>query len=250
MITARMVILESAFESQSFSGLWRWFYPVCLSDDGNELYLVKRNPDNSDIYVAYRADGIWSKAIPLNRHINSKADETSAGISSDRQMLWFTSARKGGSGDWIFISHNGCRWRMGRARNAGKVINTQFDEESPSPVNNGKALFFSSKGHYSMGGYDIFYATQQGKTWNDPVNIGYPVNNTTDNFGFVPLDDGISGYYSRSIFPRNSWRYLQVTLKSMIQFHDQADVEIILRAPEPSILMCFTIGRMIRRSGT
>jgi hypothetical protein len=195
------------------------FYPVCLSDNGKELYLVKRNPDNSDIYVAYHTDGTWSKAIPLNRHINSKADETSAGISSDRQMLWFTSARKGGSGGLdIYFSQRDADGEWGRARNAGKVINTLFDEESPSPVNNGKALFFSSKGHYSMGGYDIFHVTRQGKTWNDPVNIGYPVNNTTDNFGFVALDDGISGYYSKINIPGGTAEDIfRVTLKSMIR---------------------------------
>jgi hypothetical protein len=48
-----------------------------------------------------------------------------------------------------------------------------------------------------MGGFDIFYSVFDGKSWRDPQNVGSPINNTTDNLGFVPLNDGATGYYSR-----------------------------------------------------
>lgn len=47
-----------------------------------------------------------------------------------------------------------------------------------------------------MGGYDIFYAVKKDKSWSEPVNIGSPINNTSDNLRFVPLGNGTSGYYA------------------------------------------------------
>jgi tetratricopeptide (TPR) repeat protein len=192
------------------------FYPVGLSYDGKELYLVKKNGDNSDLYVSYRNNETWSKAEPLNSFINTKANETSACISADKKTLWFTSSRKGGEGELdIYFSQKDKNGQWGRAKNAGKIINTPFDEGSPYLANQDKTLFFSSKGHYSMGGFDIFYSSKNGKTWGEPVNIGFPINNTADNLGFVPLSNGITGYYSKiNTTGGTSEDIFKVTLKS------------------------------------
>jgi|WetSurSiteA1Bulk_404760.scaffolds.fasta_scaffold00121_5 tetratricopeptide (TPR) repeat protein len=193
------------------------FYPVCLSGDGNELYLVRKNMENSDLYVSVRRDATWTKAEALNNHINTKYDETWASIAADKQTLWFTSSRKKGFGSLdIYYSQKEKSGGWGKARNAGKIINTPFDEDSPCIIRNGETLFFSSKGHYSMGGFDIFFTTRQDKTWGDPVNIGSPINNTTDNLGFVPLSNGESGYYSRiSNMDGTAEDIYRLTLKSI-----------------------------------
>jgi hypothetical protein len=174
------------------------FYPVSLSPDGNELYMVKTSLENKDLYVSYRRNSIWTKAEPLNKNINTRADETWACISSDGQTLWFTSSRKGGLGGLdLYYSRRDKNLQWGKAKNAGKIINTPFDEESPCLNYNDQILFFSSKGHYSMGGFDIFYTSKNGKDWKEPVNIGFPINNTTDNLGFITAGNGKTGYYSR-----------------------------------------------------
>lgn len=171
------------------------FYPVYLSRQGDELYLVKAGNVSSDIFVSYFRNGTWTKAEMLNRHINTLADETSACLSADSQTLWFTSARKGGAGGLdIYYAHRDNNGQWGKARNAGKTINTPFDEESPYLCNHDEILFFSSRGHYTMGGYDVFFASRDGKTWKTPVNIGYPISNTADNKGYVPVQAGKAGY--------------------------------------------------------
>lgn len=192
------------------------FYPVCISEDGLELYLVKRSMETDDLYVSFRSDASWSQAEPLGRHINSKADETSACLSYDKDMLWFTSSRRGGEGGLdIYFSRKDKTGRWGRARNAGKIINTPFDEESPCLAYSDKVLFFSSKGHYSMGGFDIFYSLRTGRSWGDPVNIGFPVNSTSDNLGFVSLKNGVTGYYSKmNHAPENSEDIFRINLIS------------------------------------
>ena len=59
-------------------------------------------------------------------------------------------------------------------------INTSSDEEGVFMHPDGKTLYFSSKGHNTMGGYDIFKSVYEDGKWSAPENIGYPIN-TPDN---------------------------------------------------------------------
>lgn len=61
----------------------------------------------------------------------------------------------------------------------------------------GKTLFFSSKGHNTMGGFDIFKTIKQANgTWSKPQNIGYPINTPDDDIYFVLSASGKFGYFS------------------------------------------------------
>jgi hypothetical protein len=84
----------------------------------------------------------------------------------------------------------------GPAQNMGADINTAFDEDFPNITNDGKALYFSSNGHTSMGGADIFKAEMNEAThqFANPKNVGYPINTTEDNFNFRLSNNGRFGY--------------------------------------------------------
>ncbi len=167
-------------------------YPTGLSHDGTELFLVKRNRLNDNLYHSIREGRFWSKARELNNNINSLSDETHASISSDGEQLYFTSGKLGGEGGLdIYVSNLDEKGEWGEAYNLGPKINTEKDEETPFLTSDGKTLYFSSTGHYNMGGYDIFYSNKlPGNGWTDAVNAGYPVNTTRDNLFFVPLENG------------------------------------------------------------
>ena len=61
----------------------------------------------------------------------------------------------------------------------------------------GSKLLFASKGHYNMGGYDLFYCDIfDDGSLSEAVNMGYPVNTTNNNLYFSPVRDGLSGIYS------------------------------------------------------
>jgi hypothetical protein len=175
------------------------FYPTALSFDGKELYLVKKMLKNADIYVSTFEEGKWSPAKPLNKNINTPSDETSATITKDGKTLYFTSNHSGIRGSFdIYRSVRGADNQWGKAESLGKVINTKEDEITPSISADGKTLYFSSKGHYNMGGFDIFYSVlQKDGKWSTPANIGYPLNTTNDNVGFQTAGDGTIGYISR-----------------------------------------------------
>ncbi|MBA3705087.1 MAG: PD40 domain-containing protein [Bacteroidetes bacterium] len=67
------------------------------------------------------------------------------------------------------------------------AVNTSFDEEFPFLSSNGKTLYFSSKGHNSMGGYDIFKCTwnESALIWSQPVNLGIPVNSPSNDIYYT-----------------------------------------------------------------
>jgi tetratricopeptide (TPR) repeat protein len=174
------------------------FYPVSLSADGNELYLVKHTEQGSDIYVSFYRNNRWSKAEKMSRKINSSGNELAAAISDDGKLLFVSSDRKCGKGGFdIYVSKKDHSGAWSKLKNLGRIINTSFDESSPVPVKSGKVIFFSSKGHYNMGGYDIFYSMVENKKWTTPVNLGSPINNTSDNLFYYPAGNGKTGYISR-----------------------------------------------------
>jgi tetratricopeptide (TPR) repeat protein len=170
-------------------------YPTSLSYDGRELFLVKREEDNNDIYVSTLGADFWTKARPLGPNINTGADETHASITADGKTLYFTSARRGGYGELdIYRSTRQPSGEWGEAENLGAVINTEFNEETPFLSED--RLYFSSQGHFNMGGYDVFFSMWD-EGWKDPVNIGFPVNTTVDDLFYYPIGDGNQGLMSR-----------------------------------------------------
>ena len=153
--------------------------------------------NGGDLYECRLKGDIWDKPRPL-KEINTSAGEKSAAVSADGQILFFTSNRDGGQGGvdiyWSHLSPNG-KW--GKPENLGMVVNTEYDEDGVFFHPDGKTLYFSSKGHDNMGGYDIFKTVlQPDNSWSKPENLGYPINTTSDDIYFVLSANGLTGYYS------------------------------------------------------
>jgi Tol biopolymer transport system component len=173
------------------------FYISCLSADGKLLFLSKNDNYNSDIFCSSYDGKSWSKPVKLNKNINTKSWESHGFISESGNELIFASDRPGGFGGLDLYISRKIKGDWGPPVNLGPEINTPFNEDRPFLINNGKTLFFSSQGHENMGGYDIFRSDlQSNNLWSEPKNIGYPINTPDDNFFFMPVGDGKSGYYS------------------------------------------------------
>ncbi len=180
---------------------------LCLSTDGTELYMVINSVKGRDIYVSNYDGETWSEPFMLPEGINSRYDESHASINSDKSLLFFTSNRKdtvGKGGLDIYMVRKLPNGNWGNPKNLGDVINTEFDEETPMIHPNGRVLYFSSKGHNTMGGYDIFYSVMNNdSTWSEPVNMGYPINTPDDDFFFVPAVAENKAYMASSRFEDN-----------------------------------------------
>ncbi|MDP3558557.1 MAG: hypothetical protein Q8T03_14375 [Bacteroidota bacterium] len=66
-------------------------------------------------------------------------------------------------------------------------INTDYDEDYPFLHPNGKTLYFASKGHNGMGGYDIFKSNyiEATDSWTQPENLEFPINSPDDDYLYV-----------------------------------------------------------------
>ena len=171
---------------------------IAISVDGQTLFIYKQNKkDHGDIYMSKLQGEDWSKPERLKGEVNTEAWEGSATLTSDGKTLYFASDREGGFGGRDLYSATlqpDGSW--GEIKNLGPVINTRFDDDAPFIHPDRKTMYFSSKGHNSMGGYDIFYTYLSDEGWDEPENVGYPVNTIDDDRYYVLSADAKTGYYS------------------------------------------------------
>jgi hypothetical protein len=190
-----------------------------LNSDGTELFLYKEDNEDGNIYSTTYSNGAWAPIKKLNKNINTKFYESHAGISADGKKLYFTSNREGGQGGLdIYVSEKDGTGDWGPADNLGATVNTTFNEDNPFMTRNDSVLYFSSEGHFSMGGFDIFRSLKLGDGWKTPENLGYPVNSTDDDKFFQPFNDGLNAYYSMSTdYKKKEIFYLGIGEEAFIQ---------------------------------
>ena len=136
----------------------------------------------NDIYVT-SMDGYKFKGIKsLGNNVNSRFVESGATLSITGDTLIFASDIDGGLGGLdLYMSFKLPDGTWGEPENLGSVINSEFDEDFPNFHINGKELYFASRGHNSMGGFDLFSSTCTNGNWKEPKNLGYPVNTVYDD---------------------------------------------------------------------
>lgn len=171
---------------------------IAISPDGQTLFIYRSTEqDSGDIYVSQELNGSWSPPERLKGDINTKYYEGGCSITADGKHLYFTSERPGGQGGrdiYLAEKQEDGSWR--NVKNLGPTINTPYDEDSPFIHADGITLFFSSKGHNSIGDFDIFYTIKKDNNWIDPINMGYPLNTTDDDRYYVINAKGDRGYFS------------------------------------------------------
>ena len=169
-----------------------------ISGDGKTMFVFKGDRNEGDILVSKLEKGIWSTPASAGKNINSKFHESTASISPDGNTLYFISDRPGAAGGRdIFKSQwDAAKKEWMKPESAGADINTIYDEEGVFIHPDGTTLYFSSKGHNTMGGYDIFTSKLINGVWQKPVNIGYPINTPDDDVFFSVAKNGHAFYTS------------------------------------------------------
>lgn len=171
--------------------------PLYLSHDGQKLYIFRNVAlGNGDIFVSYLKGTEWGNPEKM-KGINSNYWEGSICFSPDEKIAYFSSERPNGLGGRdIWFAQRLSDGTYGNTKNLGPTINTPFDEDAPFITADGKIMFFSSTGHNSTGGYDIFRSDLKNGKWGTPYNIGKPVNTNQDDKYYWVSADGQRGYYS------------------------------------------------------
>jgi outer membrane protein OmpA-like peptidoglycan-associated protein len=163
------------------------------------LYIYKGSEGGGGIYQCQNNKGTWKKPKKAIISLNKKARETSMALSSDDKMLFIVSDDDeesiGGKDIYMMVKKKKDKWAD--PIHLGPTVNTKYDEEGIFLTRDGTTLYFSSKGHNSMGGYDIFKCTMNEKgEWGEPVNLGYPINTPGNDVFFSFSSDGRTGYFS------------------------------------------------------
>ncbi len=161
---------------------------VWMSDDGKVLFLCNSMDDEySDILRTEKKGKFfkyYDKEEKFFNMVNSKSTENGASMTADKSIIYVSSARDGGYGDKdIYVIKKLPNGKWSEAKNIGDIINTKNDDAYPLISDDGNILYFASKGHNSIGGYDLFvsYWDVTRQEWTKPINLGYPLNTTQDN---------------------------------------------------------------------
>lgn len=178
-----------------------------FSPDGSTMYFTRNNYINKKIkqssedialmkiYTSAKDEnGEWNniKELPFNSNDFSCGHPA---IANRGATIYFVSDMPGGIGGsdlWV-VKKEGEGW--GTPVNMGATINTPMNEMFPY-IENDSVLFFASDGLYGLGGLDIYSSVKTGNSWSRPQNIGYPINTSRDDFGYLPEKGGETGYFT------------------------------------------------------
>ncbi|MBL4624292.1 MAG: PD40 domain-containing protein [Flavobacteriales bacterium] len=181
----------STFENEEIVG---------LSADGRLMFY---NTDTrlyaGEMIISKRKTGSFGEPIWVENTINTKDFETTACITHNRQNFYYASDRDGGPGEFdIYWAKRLPDVNWGKSRLVGPGINTEYNELFPQLSPDEKTLYFSSEGHNSMGGYDLFMVEWDAvkRQWGPVQNLGYPINTTGDDMHISMNIDGTTGYIS------------------------------------------------------
>lgn len=173
--------------------------PLSITSDGKRIYFYSSKGDEGKIYFVDKNDTTWSMPQMISDNISTEEYETGACISPDGKTFYFSSEREGGfGGEDIYKSQLMGDNTWDEPVNLGPQINTPYDEDDPFLLADGKTFYFSSQGHNTMGGFDIFVSKfdPAKKTWTVPANMGYPINSAEDEISISWSADGKMGYFS------------------------------------------------------
>ncbi len=169
------------------------------SEDKRKLFIYDGSKNFGDIVIFDWDQYKIRKQKYLPERINTIYKESSATLTRGEDTIFIVSSHPDESfgGKDIYMSvKKEAGWDV--PVNIGQVINTKYDEDAVYYDSDTKTLYFSSKGHNTMGGYDIFKSKfdRKNKQWTTPVNLGFPINSPSDDLFFTFTGDKQYAYFS------------------------------------------------------
>lgn len=174
---------------------------VAFSPNGNEALILRNDAakKSADLYLSSYLDMRWSEPEKLGAAINSEFNEGYACFLADGTEIIFSSDRPGGyGGKDLYKIVRFVNGKFSLPFNLGPNVNTDKDEDFPFIDKKTNALYFSSNGHNSMGGYDVFRCAHntENNLWMQAKNLGVTVNSPSDDMHFIKVDYRERGYFT------------------------------------------------------
>jgi outer membrane protein OmpA-like peptidoglycan-associated protein/tetratricopeptide (TPR) repeat protein len=158
-----------------------------LTDDDHKLYLQQ----GGDLFFSEKQNGDWTKPSYLDGYVNQANQKEHSCFVYDfgKKMILSSTLNTNGNFDLFEVQlRRDGTWGLPTPLS---LLNSTEDEITPFVSEDGKTLYFSSKGHTGIGGFDVYKATfdEQTQTWGKPENLGMPINSVSDDTYFSIYDD-------------------------------------------------------------
>lgn len=169
---------------------------ITYSTDEKTIYTYKKDA----IWESNFDGSSWSDLKKLDKNVNaSKFNVPSVSLAPNGDIAFFVAEKKegvGGKDIYKSVKSENGDWSEPEILNTN--INSIKDEDAPYLTNDGNVLYFSSRGHSSIGGYDIFKSELIDGNWSEPINLGIPINSPSDDIYYVIGNDDKTGFFSSS----------------------------------------------------
>ena len=175
-----------------------------LANLSDLVVITKKQLNEADYFRSYDLHDIGGKLLVKPDEFRSSTDKKKKEKSviylpRNGERIYYSSyGESGDRGRDIFYVNKLPNGSWSKPQPMPGPINTEYDEDYPFLHPNGKTLYFSSKGHNSMGGYDIFKTTynDETQTWGKAINLDFPINSPDDDILFVTDSLEKTAYFS------------------------------------------------------
>lgn len=178
--------------------------PATFSNGGTQMAFTTNDAKDKtkdkvielQLFFSSFTNGEWSEPVPFI-HNNPSYSVGQPHLSEDGKTLYFTSNAPGGfGGKDLYSSTKSANNEWSKPMNLGNIINTEGDEMFPFFEEKEKVLYFTSSGHFGLGGLDLFSSAQEGASWGTVINAGAPLNTNSDDFALIKNTTAKNGYIS------------------------------------------------------
>lgn len=179
-----------------------------ISPDGSNLFAFHNREGTETMgYASYKGNYRFEPLVNFGPPLDAKGSEYGVWMTSHQDTIIFSSENMNGNTDLYYaIKLPTGEWGQARLL-PGEINSANYNENFPVLSSNGKRIYFSSDNLQSMGGYDIFFANwdDKKKEWGKPINIGYPINDTYDNYNISWVEERFA--YISLIRPEGYGKY-------------------------------------------
>ena len=213
---------------------------IGFSQDQKTIFFTQENPNNKEIFNLFKATlnendvKKWTNISNLNIVPAGYSIETPS-VSFDGKKIFIATNIPGGFGGFdiyeAIINEDGS---IGALVNLGPNVNTENDEKYPFMSSDNKYLYFSSKGHTNLGGYDVFRSAYVENKFSTPINLGTDLNSRRDDIAFV-LTSPTKGYISTDKHQSGNFDILKFEIKKQENLtSNYSVVEEVTKTPLPN----------------